>query len=319
MKVIRSSFSLIFIFISVFAFSQNPRQITIEEIIDNPGRVIEEKIITEGIVTQFIPETSSTNAHYLLEGKYGGIIKVKTDEAEPIKNKNYTIIGTVYSENGRPFIHERSKNCLDCDGPITPPPPPEDNLLLYIIIGASVILIIVVIIFISQSKKNTTPIVQPATNIDLSGSKTSNDESSTSFSYSSDEDDFKTIKFSSADSDPKTMKFIPGKLEIISGEDKGKTFRIAGYPTPEGSIVTIGRKAIKGDRSFAHILIDRKFGTVSGLQAELVYRDGKLYVRNHSNTNPTQVDGIELSSNTLTELKRESVMRTGELEFKYTV
>lgn len=325
MKIVKCSMLLFFMTASFFCFSQ--KQTTIEAIVDNPGRFLEESVTVEGIVTQFVPVNSSTNAHFLLEGKYGGVIKVKTDEGEPIQNKSYRVTGTVYSDNGRPFIHERSKTCLDCETQTTPivetPKVIEqsNNTLLFIIIGASILLIIIIVFFVLKNKQTTS-----AASNERSSSNTVTTDTNSNVTtpsprqdYTSEQDDFKTIKFSMADSDPKTMKFIPGKLELITGDDKGKTFRIAGYPTVDGSIVTIGRRPIKGDRSFAHILIDPKFQTVSGLQAELIYRDGKLYVKNHSTTNPTQVDGIVIDQNKIVELKKGSIIRAGELEFKYVI
>jgi len=128
-------------------------------------------------------------------------------------------------------------------------------------------------------------------------------------------DDFKTIKIMA--SSPKTLKFIPGKLTIVSGEDTGKSFKIAGFPTSEGSIVSIGREEVKGDRAYSHIQLMQK--TISRKQAEIVQKDGKLYVKNLSDTNFTQLDGIELKPNEKAELKAGAVLRLGELEVKYEV
>jgi len=312
-------FSLFFSLFCLGLFSQI--QTTVEEIIDNPGPFIEEKVVVEGTVKQFVPETSTTNAHYLLEGKYGGILTIKTDESEPVKNKEYRVVGTVYSESGKPFIHERSKVCLDCDGPPPPPismePTPwwrEGKNLLYIIIGGSVLLLALIIIFVVQSNRSRQraahrAFVEEEREIEM--------KEDVAPSVESVREDFSTIKISYGD--PKTMKFIPGRLEIISGDDKGKSFRMAGFPTAEGSIITIGRKQVTGDRAYAHIAIDHRFQTVSRMQAELNYRNGIITVKNLSETNFTQVDGVELKPGQTAELKPGSVMKTGELEFKYVV
>jgi hypothetical protein len=129
--------------------------------------------------------------------------------------------------------------------------------------------------------------------------------------------DLKTVRL--APPSPMTMKYVPGELVLVSGEDKGKAFKIAGFPTPEGSIVTIGREAVTGERAYAHIQIHDRFHTVSRKQAEFIWKDKKLYVKNLSETNPTQVDGAEVKSGKLVQVKPGSIVRTGELEFQYKV
>jgi hypothetical protein len=147
--------------------------------------------------------------------------------------------------------------------------------------------------FVAAPPRPSAPIAQP--NIPVSGAS------------------FKTIVVSP--SAPKTIKFIAGFLEILNGEDKGKNFRIAGYPTPTGGIVTIGREEVTGERAFAHIQLREK--TVSRKQAELISTDGKLYIKNLSETNFTKVDGVELKPEERIELKPDSVIKMGELEFRY--
>jgi pSer/pThr/pTyr-binding forkhead associated (FHA) protein len=115
------------------------------------------------------------------------------------------------------------------------------------------------------------------------------------------------------------MRYVPGELVVLSGEDRGKSFKIAGYPTSEGSVVTIGREPVTDERAFAHIQIEERFHTVSRKQAELIWKEKKLFVRNLSDTNPTQVNGIEIKPGKKVQLKPGAVMRTGELEFEYKV
>lgn len=127
-------------------------------------------------------------------------------------------------------------------------------------------------------------------------------------------DEFKTIKISAP---PKTLKFIPGKFVIISGEDKGKELRIAGYPTKAGFIVSVGRKEVLGEKAFAHIQLKEK--TVSREQAEFIYDDNKLFVRNLSETNYTQLNGVDLKPGEISEVFPKSIIKFGEVEFQYLV
>jgi pSer/pThr/pTyr-binding forkhead associated (FHA) protein len=113
------------------------------------------------------------------------------------------------------------------------------------------------------------------------------------------------------------MKFIPGTFVITSQEDKGKSFKIPGFHTPDGSVVTIGREDVNNERRYAHIRIADKFATVSRKQAEILFAFDKLYVKNLSATNYTVVDGYELKPNERREISAGSIIKMGELEFTY--
>lgn len=122
---------------------------------------------------------------------------------------------------------------------------------------------------------------------------------------------------------PKTMKFIPGKLVIISGPDKGREFRIAGFPREEddGNVVTIGRADVQGQRSFAHIQLGDTYRTVSRIQAEIIQKTktDKVYLRNKSTTNPTQVNEQQVPPEESVELTNTDTIQMGELVLRYEV
>ncbi|MES3630578.1 MAG: FHA domain-containing protein [Longimonas sp.] len=129
-----------------------------------------------------------------------------------------------------------------------------------------------------------------------------------------------TLKFKAP---PKTMKFIPGKLVIISGPDKGREFRIAGFPREEddGNVVTIGRADVKGERAFAHIQLGDTYRTVSRIQAEIIQKtsDNEILLRNKSTTNPTRVNEEEVPPEETVELQNEDTIQMGELVLQYEV
>ena len=127
------------------------------------------------------------------------------------------------------------------------------------------------------------------------------------------ESDFKTIKITSPTD--KTLKFIPGQFIVLTGRDRGKPIRVAGFPTPEGSIVTVGREEASGERTYAHIQIELQ--TISRKQAELIYKEKKLFIKNLSETNPTLVNETEVKLNETMEVPLESEIRMGEIKFKY--
>jgi len=272
---------------------------TIEKIVDNPGKYDGNVVEITGIMENMVEDNTETTNHYLLKGEYGSIIKVNTAKLATDINKKYKVVGIVYIDNlyKDPFISEQSRELIDSNTP-------------YLLYFAIFVIIIILIVLLFKSRANSL----------YSG--ISDDDEPTTVSTPIKEtpvvqnNDFKTIKY---EPDPKTVKFIPGQLVIISGEDKGKAFRIAGYPTSEGSVVTIGRKSISGERASAHIQLDKRFMTVSGMQAEIIASNGNLYVKNLGKTNPTQVDGIELKEGEKVEVKNGSVIRMGELELQYNI
>jgi predicted component of type VI protein secretion system len=326
-----------------------PMKTTIEKIVDNPGAFIDETVIVQGLVVKYFREPSHTNSFYSLKGKYDGKILVKVEaQKEPLLEHFYEVKGTVFKENGNVFIHQtetaeipdlknytwgNSNEVLDNDdvsnleksdkiekddsgeeiGVL-----PDKGMSFYIIVAAIVIVIIVLVVLLIKmtSKKNEVEVNvnQPTSTPPPVPQPAPQPVQSTSVS----DDDYKTIKL--VRDSAKTLKFIPGKLEIVSGPDAGKSFRLSGYPTSQGSVVTIGTLEEKGDRQYAHIQIDKSFRTVSRRQAEIIFneKEKKLYIKNLSNTNYTKVDDVELNPNEAIELKDGSVISMGELSFRYT-
>jgi pSer/pThr/pTyr-binding forkhead associated (FHA) protein len=181
----------------------------------------------------------------------------------------------------------------------------ENNLLEVVIGGSVILLIILVIVLISGRKsgqRNRTPLPeikpsQPVQDINIPTPK----------------ENLKTMIIPATSS--KTIKFIPGVLEVMTGDDKGRTIRISGYPTQDGSTVTVGREPVSGPRDFAHIQFKER--TISRKQAEIIYKDGKLFIKNLSETNYTKLDGMDIPPNKVWELKSGSIISFGEIEMKY--
>ncbi len=316
---------------SLVALSQDA---SIKTIFDNPGRYLGERVEVQGTVTQFVPASTTTSAFYYIQGDYGNIITVQTEKTDrgqiPVIGQKYKVTGFFNLINNEYVVSEIRRESIAppsaAAGPDTqeqtqpapaPTPPAKDNTLLYVIIAIAGLLIILAIIMARKKQEKTvtsppvnhspTPETQPITPVTQSIHTTGSSEPTGGFT---------TIRIETA---PKTMRFIPGKFTIISEEDKGMSFNIAGYPTPEGAMITIGRESVSGERSYAHIKIDDKFKTVSRKQAELLHSDRMLYIRNKSEANYTQVDGFELKPGEKRELKSGSKIRMGELELMYSV
>jgi pSer/pThr/pTyr-binding forkhead associated (FHA) protein len=182
-----------------------------------------------------------------------------------------------------------------------------NNLLIVVIGGSAIFLLILVIVLLLKRKsgegnRKKEPDMKPSQPVVDNNIPTP-------------KENLKTMIIPATSS--RTMKFIPGGLEVMTGEDKGRIIRISGYPTQDGSTVTIGREPVTGPRDFAHIQFKER--TISRRQAEIIYKDGKLFIKNLSETNFTCLDGREIPVNTALELKPGSLLTFGEVEMKYSV
>jgi hypothetical protein len=308
--------ALIVVFNIQFCFGQSV--VAIEDITSNPGSFHHERVVFEGFITRYVAGTASTSSYYEIQGDYGARIRVNTSESAPKINARYRVVGTITIYNQEPLVIETNKSLLE--------EPPviisngggesDDNTMMIVIIIGLVVIAGLIIFFLNKSR--TAQPVAPAPEPFLPPSMPTDGGSTMIINKGQSYD---TIKFES--SVPATMKFIPGKLEIINGPDKGKAFMLAGYPTPDGSVSSIGRdyegweSALSGGRKYAHIRIKDESKTLSRMQAEIVYKNGKVFLKNLSSVNPSQVDGCEVPTNETMEIKTGSVIKAGFIEFRY--
>jgi len=299
------------------------RATTIESINSSPSNFNGVSVEIRGTVVQWVRGEGSTS-YFMIEDEFKNKIKVNTSLSAPDTYKKYRIQGIVYLDAySRPFVSEQQNRELLESAPnkvdLTTPPSepleePKPSWTTIVLICIGLVALVLVILLVRKRKPAVESVRSPESTQTFERSVYTEPSQSGQGLI----EEFKTIRFSNEGA-PKTMKFIPGRLDIISGADQGKSFRIAGYPTADGDIVTLGRAVVKGDRVFAHIQIDQKFKTVSREQLKLIYRGGQLYVCNLSQVNPTQLDGAELGQNETKLLNPGSVIRTGELEFVYKV
>ena len=333
---------LLIVLLGTVGISQNTSNdstlVLISDIVNNPGRFSDEFLKVEGIVTQYTPGSANSTAYYLLKGDFGGVIKVNTNEERPVTNEKYRVEGTVVIDmvNQEAYLIEKRKSkvideeefidtdgdgveddlddCPDEKGTIKNNGCPEDYTLYYIGGGVLLLLILIVIYFRQKNKSAASSYPSGGFTSPKDSSFTAPGTSAETVKIENSSTDFQTIKIET-DSAPKTMKLLPGYLEITAGADKGKKFSISGYPTPDGSVITIGRETVTGERKYAHIQL--KEPTVSRKQAEIRAIGGKLEIKNLSTTNLTQLNGVEIQPNHKMELEPDSTIKTGEVEFTY--
>ena len=303
-RIILSVFVL-FIFISYLNAT------SVCEILRSPGSHIGHSKTVEGIVENWVESPSGTS-YYILKGDFGCVIKVNSS-TRPEVGKRYSVTGLVQKDasSNKPLIAETGRRIAEPERRIddksqqsqTQTHTKVDYSWLYILLGILVIALIGLIIWQSQKKSGYTD------RKGLSGQEQTGPIGPKTIPSSSE---FKTITYTP---DPKTMKFIPAKLEIVSHEDKGKSFPLYGRSTEKGTIITIGRESTSGHKN--DISINKKFQTVSRQQAEIRAKGDKLFIKNLSETNPTKVNGKKLSPGEMPELKIGDNIRMGELEFEY--
>lgn len=304
--------ALLIVLCTSLLFAQ--QNVTIRDVTKSPQSYEDEDIALEGFVEQFIPESSKSRAHYILKGRYGGMIRVNTNlQKAPEQNKKYHVEGLLLIKNGDPYIVAQNEYLINTNKKETTTPvvsprddereveTTEDNTTLYIIVGAGVLLIIIVIVLIVQRKGG-------AAEEEYSTDAGDQDFSAAAF----EEQDFKTVRMNLND-DSGTIRYMPGKFVLSEGLDKGKVFRISGKSGPNGRVATIGRENI-GNNNF-HIKLEDQ--TVSRKQAEIREENGKLFLKNLSSTNPTALNGRDLGVGEEVALGAGAKLKMGEIQMEY--
>jgi hypothetical protein len=282
--------------------------ISVDSICLNPGAFLNNAVQVSGLVTSYVPGGTGAS-YYVLRGDHGWQLKVHTSERAPEIDRKYQVTGILYMDYAanESFISEQSRSEVAETGAGSQTQrssgtrSSQDPVILAL---TAFILVLVVLLAATLVKRNKSV-----------GVRTSGTSSEPRGETKPAGQAFKMVKVPPSNS--RTMKLIPGELVITSGEDGGRSFKIAGYPTPEGEVVTIGRGPVEGERSYAHIQLDGRFSTVSRRQAEFVFRAGILHLRNLSETNFTQIDGRELAVNQEAEVRPGSLIRCGDLELMY--
>ena len=78
-----------------------------------------------------------------------------------------------------------------------------------------------------------------------------------------------------------TLQFLPGRLEIASGQERGREIRFVRLPGPNGTEFTFGRG--EGEL-YKHIQLSDQ--TVSRQHARMRFHEGRWYLLSLSHTNP---------------------------------
>ena len=120
----------------------------------------------------------------------------------------------------------------------------------------------------------------------------------------------RALRFHQADA--RTMRLLPGRLEVVAGEDSHSEIRFIDHPGP-GSAVTFGRG--EGE-PLLHIQL--RSPTVSRKHARMARSGGEWVIANLSQTNPIVVNGVTLEGlDKERPLEDGDLIEMGEVVFRY--
>jgi hypothetical protein len=280
--------------------------VEIFKIRENPFKYKNEAVEVEGFITQYVVGDSTTTSFYYLKGDWGSLLKVLTEKEKPEIGKRYKIRGIVNIDetNNDIFLVEMQRQCLNCETAVVEGEDEgttEDKTFLYILIGAAgLFLILVIVIAIALTSKKKREYLTPVPGQDVTG------ESAETEVLGGEIVEGSTIKMSTPP--PGTLKLLPGRLEVVSGDDTVKEIRFYKTKTQQEPEMTFGRST---GPAYTHIQL--KPMTVSAKHAKILFKEGKYILVNYSSTNPTVVNGQPMEADASIELKENDKVEMGEV------
>ncbi len=112
-----------------------------------------------------------------------------------------------------------------------------------------------------------------------------------------------------------TLQFLPGRLEVLEGDDAGAEVKFVRTPGPDGTTITFGRAE---GAQYRHVQLH--VPTVSRMHAKLFLDGTSWSLTNLSATNPVVVNGLPLAGEGTTVVLREGDrIEMGEVVFRFRV
>lgn len=339
------------------AVAQEVEPKRISEIKRTAAQNLNEIVRVEGFVTQFVDEGSRSTRFYSIRDDWGTVIRVRTSKEAPSVGKRYDVIGplTLDSRSRELFISEESRreifkavepkvslietedvspprpneagmiaplqgtgtttsdisvdpNADDSDGKpgkVEPPIDPKPNrAMMYTSVGGAAVLILAFTGFLFARNKSS----DPHTGDFRAASLTRMDP----LPVPEQVIEGRTIKLHAPP--PNTVKLMPGWFEVVSGDDVVKQVRFYNTGGDNPTETTFGRAT---GRPYAHIQL--KAPTVSSRQAKLAFENGMPKLTNFasSGSNPTKINGRELTVNETVDLKENDLVEMGEVGLRY--
>lgn len=332
------------------------QSIRFSEIRDNPARFENQQVEIEGMVDRYVDSQSAvaqgSAQFFYLKDHYGDALLVRTTAEMPDLRVLYQISGTVtWDARGQLYVDEDTRRAMPMSevegfarsstvdptvaeeaiggtpGGNVPPPPvqPENSpglpnwmIGLFALTGALVVALIYFAVrpspkpaavssLGSQSAQGSQP--SPAASAPAaSAPAAAGPASGASLPEPSSVIEDKTVKFYAPP--PGTIKVLGGRFEVEKPERN--TIRFFSVPGSNGTTeITFGRKPGK---PYTHIQLKEQ--TVSSEHAKVRIVDGEYEIVNLSKTNPTRLNGEEVSD-APTGLKDGDTVEMGEVSFVF--
>lgn len=303
--------------------------VRVEEIRKNLDAYLNEVVTVEGVVLQLQESGKASTIFYQLRDDYGYPIKVRTTNQSPVVGSRYAVTGPVGvdpADHNDIYISEESRT-LASPAAATPPPPPvvdvsgdrniEDpgddddstlgalggDMILPLLIAVVVVLavLILLLIVLARMRRRAPAVSEPSTTAREEEAKPEPKVI-----------EGQTIKIHSPP--PGTLKILPGRLEIVSGEDSVKEirfYRVGSQSVPE---ITFGRAP---GPPYTHVQFKQM--TVSSRQAKMTLQNNSWLLVNFApdTSNPTKHNGVELPVDGQAQLNEGDRIEMGEVAFAF--
>jgi len=280
----------------------------VKTLLDDPFRFRNSTVVVTGTVTHYGEDSGEKkSSYYYLKDDWGYSIKVIANVQLPEVNKRTEVRGIVVIDDKNEIsLIEQGRNIYETpaasDSNVQQEDAEKDKIWLYILIGLGSLLVIVLVILAI---------------IMTSGKKvTGSFSSKTSSSYDPEMDvpepvemlDGDTIKIAIPPDD--TLVLLPGRLEVVSGDNAVKEIRFHRTKKQENADITFGREA---GPIYSHVQL--KPMTISKKQAKMIWKNGKYTLINYSTTNPTKVNDTPMEKEGTMTLEDGFRIEMGEITF----
>ncbi len=281
-----------------------------EEVRANPVRHENRRLTLLGEVTQYVqyPEEHFTGFYYIRDD-FGCLMRVRTSRALPDVGQRYSVTGVVdldrrqdvfLTEEDRASVAPAAQEPQEPQSADTPIPA---QWWVWVLLGVMTIFVGITYLIYHRVRRT----LAVAT---MAGAR----EPSTAGAVSENNGHMvegRTVRFYAPA--PGTLKILPGRFEVVSGEDKLNEIRFYKPPNSHPPAFTFGRAP--GPR-YTHFQLTSP--TVSKKQARLEFHEGTYTLHNFSTVNPTRVNGVELDrEGASTVLKNGDRIDMGEVSFVF--
>lgn len=290
--------------------AQQPLDVTVQELMNNPDLWLDRVVRIEGTVLRHVDDLRD-NRTFVLRDRFGSNITVRTTSILPDNNTTITVRGTftegIIAGTRTYYISEVSRGSTQS----------EDLWLTIALIALGVIiLILIIILLIKYFGKSPIPIPEPKPTPTPEPTPTPTPTPTPRPTPTLNPStppimvDNPTIKiFGTHD---KTIRILPGRLSILEGIEGQKEIKFLSPPNSRNNEFTFGRNP---GRTYSHFQL--KSPTVSREQAKILISRDTYTLINYSQANPTAVNGEPLGVNDSYQLNSGDVISMGEVSLRF--